>query len=311
MKKVALSLSFFFFSFFSFGQQQYSQKFADINYANDGQSFHCLDIYLPNVVKKNYPVVIAIYGSAWLSNSGKSLNSIGNALLKAGYAVVTPNHRSSKDAKFPAQIQDIKAIVRFIRGNCLQFKLDSTFIGMTGESSGGHLAALCGTTNSVKQNTVGNVTMDIEGSLGQYVSFSSKVNAVCDWFGPTDFLAMDSCFASTNIRGMFKHNDANSPESSLIGEPIQNSKAKCSLANPITYVDPTDPPFLLIHGDLDNLVPYCQSALLYTALQSSHVPSKYILAPGGGHMNNKTETEVNILEMVNFFDKASIKNQLK
>jgi acetyl esterase/lipase len=310
MKKLILSI-FLFSYLLGFGQQPYSQKFTDLNYVNDGQNYHCLDIYLPNIVKNTYPVVVAIYGSAWLSNSGKSLNGIGNALLNAGYAIVTPNHRSSKDAKFPAQIQDIKAVVRYIRGNCSQFKLDTTFIGITGESSGGHLAALCGTTNSVKQHTIGKVTMDIEGSLGQYVSFSSKVDAICDWFGPTDFLAMDSCFVNTNIHGMFKHNENNSPESSLIGEPIQNSKTRCSLANPITYVNPTNPPFLLIHGDMDNLVPYCQSSLLYTALQSSRVPSKFILAAGGGHMNSKTETKENILEMIKFFNNVSTQNQYK
>jgi len=300
MKKITLLLiSFFCLNSFA---QQYAQKYADLNYANNGKSYHTLDIYLPKVTKTIYPVVVHFFGSAWMSDNGKTLNSIGNALLAAGYTVVTPNYRSSSDAKFPAQSQDIKAAIRFIRGNCNTYKLDTTFIGVTGESSGGHAAAFCGTTNFVKQKTIDGITMDIEGSLGQYTSFSSNVHAACDWFGPTDFLIMDSCFTATKVNSMIKHNDAGSPESSLVGGAIQSNKTKCELANPITYVDPTDPPFLIIHGDVDNLVPYCQSETLNNALQSAGVQSEFVLAPGGGHMDTKTETTANIAKMVSFFD---------
>ncbi len=259
--------------------QQYSKSWIDLDYAGDTMIYHRLDIYLPQVEKLTYPVVVLIYGSAWFGNNlkGTNLATLGKALLDAGFAVVTPNHRSSMDAKFPAQINDIKAAIRFIRANAEKYQIDTSFIGITGSSSGGHLAALAGTSGFVKQYTVGSVTEDIEGSVGQYLMYSSSVDAVVDWFGPTDFLVMDSCG-----RGMV-HNTPDSPESSLIGGPIQENKDKCALANPITYIDENDPPFLILHGDADSLVPYCQSELLYNALQKANVQSQYVLVSNAQH----------------------------
>lgn len=259
--------------------QQYSKSWKDLNYAGDTMEYHRLDIYLPKVEKPIYPAVISIYGSAWFGNNlkGTDLATLGKALLDAGFAVVTPNHRSSTDAKFPAQIHDIKATIRFIRAIAAQYQIDTSFIGITGSSSGGHLAALAGTSGFVKQFTVGSTTYDIEGNVGPYTTYSSSVNAVVDWFGPTDFLVMDSCGSS------LVHNAANSPESSLIGGPIQNNKDDCALANPITYVDVNAPPFLILHGDADPLVPHCESELLFNALQNASVPSQSVLVPNAQH----------------------------
>ena len=122
-------------------QAQFSEKIADLNYADDGQAYHTLDVYIPKGEKpaKGWPVIVHIYGSAWFSNSSKGMADIGticNALLKAGYAVVCPNHRSSMDAKYPAQINDIKAAVRWIRGNAEKYHLDKNFVGISGFSSG-------------------------------------------------------------------------------------------------------------------------------------------------------------------------------
>lgn len=259
--------------------QQYSKSWKDVNYAGDSMVYHRLDIYLPKVEKPTYPAVISIYGSAWFGNNlkGSDLATLGKALLDAGFAVVTPNHRSSADAKFPAQLNDIKAVIRFIRANAKEYQIDTSFIGITGSSSGGHLAVLAGTSGFVKQFTVDSTTEDIEGSIGQYLTYNSSVNAVVDWFGPTDFPVMDSCGSS------LVHNASNSPESSLIGGPIQDNKAKCALANPITYVDANDPPFLILHGDADPLVPHCESELLLNALRKANVPSQFVLVPHGQH----------------------------
>jgi acetyl esterase/lipase len=259
--------------------QQYSKSWKDLDYAGDSMTYHRLDIYLPEVEKPAYPAVILIYGSAWFGNNfkGSDLNTLGKALLDAGFAVVTPNHRSSRDSIFPAQIHDIKAVIRFIRANAEKYQIDTSFIGITGSSSGGHLAALAGTSGFVKQYTVGSVTFDIEGDVGPYTAYSSSVHAIVDWFGPTDFLVMDSCGSS------LVHNASNSPESSLIGGLIQNKKYECALANPVTYVDANDPPFLIFHGDKDPLVPYCQSELLFDALQKAKVPGQFILVPDGQH----------------------------
>jgi acetyl esterase/lipase len=169
--------------------QPFSKSWTDINYAGDTLVSHRMDVYLPVVGKPPYPAVIIVYGSAFFGNDQKhtAYNTLGEPLLNSGFAVVTVNHRSSRDAIFPAQVQDIKASVRFIRAKSTEFQIDNSFIGITGYSSGGHLSAFTGTSGSVSQ---------LEGNVGHNTSFSSSVDAVVDWFGPTDFQSMDSCGSS-------------------------------------------------------------------------------------------------------------------
>jgi acetyl esterase/lipase len=274
--------------------QQYSQKFSDVNYVGDGKGYHNLDIYLPKTVKEKYPVVIYIYGSAWYSNNSKGadMSTIGAALLDAGFAVVTPNHRSSSDAKFPAQIHDIKAVIRFVRGRSSDYKFDTTFIGISGSSSGGHLASLAGTTNNVKDYTAGAVTINLEGALGNYKQYSSSVDAVCDWFGPIDFFKMENCTT---------YKSGSSPEADIIGGPLASNLDKLKLLGPITYVDPSDPPFLIFHGDKDNVVPYCQSDFFNKALQKAGVESEFVPVPNGQHGPGVNDQKANLQKMVSFF----------
>jgi acetyl esterase/lipase len=257
-----------------------SRAWLDVDYVGDGITGHKLDILLPKAGQAPYPVIISIYGSAWFANNLKGTTfttGLGQRLLKEGFAVVSVNYRSSTDAKFPAQIQDIKAAVRFIRANSSIFSLTNHFIGITGWSSGGHLAALAGTTNNVKADTVNGLVVDLEGRLGKFTGESSRVSAVVDWFGPTDFLIMDQCGSSLS------HDDAKSPESSLIGGPIQENKGKTALANPISYVQGDNPPFLIFHGDKDPLVPPCESKKLQERLRKERVRCELIIIPGGGH----------------------------
>jgi len=277
---------------------QESRGWQDVNYAGDSEAYHTLDIHLPTDVKPSYPVVVTIYGSAWFGNNlkGSVMGNVAKPLLEAGYAVIAPNHRSSRDAIFPAQINDIKAVVRFIRANAKTYKIDDSFIGITGFSSGGHLSALAGTSQGIQHFTVGSATVDIEGDIGEYSSYSSSVDAVVDWFGPTDFLVMDSCGSN------MEHNPANSPESSLVGGAIQENKAKCALANPVTYVDANDPPFLILHGDNDPLVPHCNSELLVEALQNAGVHAQFVLVPEGGHGPGLFEEKYYKM-MIDFFNK--------
>ena len=241
--------------------------------------YHRLDIHLPDTGNPPYPAVVVIYGSAFFGNNlkGAAFQVMGEPLLKGGFAVIPVNHRSSRDALFPAQVHDIKAAVRYIRANGSRFGIDTTFIGITGYSSGGHLAAFTGTSGSVDIMSVNSRTLDIEGDVGAFDTFDSSVDAVVDWFGPTDFLKMDSCGSS------MVHDAADSPESSLLGGPVQENRDLCALANPATYADATDPPFLILHGDADPLVPHCQSEALYQTLQDAGVPSRFILVPGAGH----------------------------
>jgi acetyl esterase/lipase len=277
--------------------QDYSKSWKDLDYAGDSMVYHRLDIYLPQTPKATYPVIISIYGSAWFANNAKGadLNLLGKALLDAGFAVVTPNHRSSRDAKFPAQIHDIKAAIRFIRANAAIFQLDTSFVGITGSSSGGNMAAMAGTSRFVTQFSLGNTTIDIEGHIGPNGDQSSSVDCVVDWFGPTNMLLMDSCGGTD-----FIHNSANSPASLYIGGPIQENKEKCLLASPTVYIDSTDPPFLIFHGEKDRVVPHCQSEILFESLQKAKVPSRFILVPDGQH-GPVTQDVPYLQMMVDFF----------
>lgn len=273
----------------------FSQKFSDINYAGDGKEYHNLDIYLPEKVKDSYPVVVHIYGSAWFSNNSKGmadLNTIVAALLDAGYAVVTPNHRSSTDAKFPAQINDIKAVIRFVRGEAAKYKFDTSFVAISGFSSGGHLSSLAAMSNGVKVQTFGDSSCDIEGNIGNYLDQSSRVNAACDWSGPVDLLHMD-CGDSMKMTP--------SPEEQVVGVPLKGNEDRYRLLSPVYYVDPSDVPIYLFHGKQDNVVPCCQSENFYSTLQAAKVRSYLLLEPEGGHGINMY-SDANLKKMVDFLD---------
>jgi acetyl esterase/lipase len=279
MKRIlTFAIVLIFFVGTSAGQQS-SRSWTDVNYAGDDKQYHRLDIFLPETIKPSYPAIVVIYGSAWFGNDRKesAFKIYGKPLLESGFAVIAVNHRSSRDSIFPAQINDIKAAIRFIRANTGSYQIDSKFIGVTGFSSGGHLASLAGTTGKIKKFTVNSASADLEGKVGNNLKFSSSVDAVADWFGPTSFRIMDTCDPKMN------HNATDSPESTLVGGPIQDNPDKCALADPITYVDKNDPPFLIIHGDADNIVPYCQSQKLYEALQLKKVPGQFVTVPNGGH----------------------------
>jgi acetyl esterase/lipase len=280
-----------------------SKSWIDIDYVGDNIIGHKLDIILPEIGNEPFPVVIMIYGSAFFSNSSKGTcfqNDYGQTLLRNGYAVVSINHRSSKDAIWPAQIHDVKAAIRFIRANAEKFNLDKSFIGITGFSSGGHLSAMAGASSGLKSSNVEGLEINLEGNIGNFNETSSNVDAVVDFFGPTDFLIMDECGSS------FSHDDVKSPESSLIGGAIQENKAKTQLANPMNYINPKTPPFLIFHGDKDPLVPHCQSEKLDEKLQLENVESELVIVAEGGH-GPGVMIEKYYTQMIQFFDKQRMK----
>lgn len=237
----------------------------DLAYVANGHERQKLDLFLPQD-GTNLPLIINIHGGAF--KMGSKEQGVPTEYLAQGYAVASINYRLSQHAKFPAQIEDCKAAVRWLRAHANDYRLDANHFAAWGASAGGHLAAMLGTTGDIKE-------FDVGANLDQ----TSRVQAVADYFGPTDFLQMD---AHRLPNGMV-HDTANSPESELIGGAIQDDKAKTAKAKPITYVTPGDPPFLICHGDQDPLVPHHQSELLEAALKKASVPVTFYTVKGAGH----------------------------
>ncbi|MCQ2226117.1 MAG: alpha/beta hydrolase fold domain-containing protein [Paludibacteraceae bacterium] len=265
------------------------QSKKDIDYVGDNHIGHKMDVYFPKGEGK-HNVVIHIYGSAWGSNNSKGsadLGTVGVAALQAGYILVTPNHRTYNDAQYPAQINDIKAVVRYLRGNAEELGIDTSFIAISGFSSGGHLASLMGTTRNVKGSyTVGSATMDIEGNLGKYTNESSWVDAVCDWSGPVD------------CRDKYCGNPIQmAPENDMVGGcNDQQCPDKHALLAANTFIDETDAPTMVCHGSTDNIVPQCEGEKFYNNLKNSGVECEWH-PHGGGHGVAGEFTD----EMIDFF----------
>jgi acetyl esterase/lipase len=246
-------------------QRRLQVALRDTPYVPNGHVRQKLDLYLPGPeATKPYPVIIWVHGGAWLAGSKEGCPA--RRFVRQGYAVASINYRLSQHAIFPAQIQDCKAAVRWLRAHAEQYNLDPKRFGVWGASAGGHLVALLGTAGDMP-----------EFNVGENLDFSSRVQAVCDFFGPTDFTKMSS-FPST-----MDHDAADSPESKLIGGAIQENKDKVQRANPITYVTKDDPPFLIVHGDKDPLVPHNQSELLLAALRKTNVEAILYTVRDGGH----------------------------
>jgi len=238
----------------------------DLAYVSHGHERQKLDLYLPHTGGAA-PVIVYIHGGGWRQGS-KDSRLVPAQYTQHGYAVASLDYRLSGDATFPAQIEDCKAAVRWLRAHADEYKLDTDHFAAWGESAGGHLAALLGTTGQID-------TFD----KGENLRVSSQVQAVVDYYGPTDFLQMDA----HALPGSASHDDPHSAESQLVGGPIQQRKAEVEKANPITYVSRATPPFLIAHGDSDRTVPIHQSQILLAALEAAGVSVDLIVLKGAGH----------------------------
>ena len=244
-----------------------------------------LDLFVP-AGNGPFPLVINIHGGGFFLGSKEMLDApIARLLLQNKIAVASINYRLSGEAKFPAAIQDAKAAVRFLRAKASQYKLNANRFLAFGQSAGGNLASLLGTS-------AGTVLFD-DPKLGN-ATVSSRVQGVIDWFGPTDFLKMD---AQAKAQGCPPdHDAATSPESKYLGTPIQQVPNLAKQADPITYIDKTDPPFLLQKGDKDCLIPFAQSQLLHDALKTAGVPVTLETMKGAGHGDMGSATPIFVSE---------------
>ena len=261
----------------------------DLEYVQGGHERQRLDLYVPDRADGPLPVIVWVHGGAWMGGS-KDGGVPALPFVGKGYAVASINYRLSQHAVFPAQIEDCKAAIRWLRANARTYNLDPERIGVWGASAGGHLVALLGTSGGVQ---------DLEGKGGN-ADQSSRVQAVVDFFGPTDFLQMDA-HAVPGAR--LKHDPPDSPESRLIGGAIRENAEKVGRANPIKYVTKEAPPFLIVHGEQDSLVPCHQSDLLYEALKQARGDVTFYKIAGAGHGGPEFNADMMRAAVQAFFDK--------
>ena len=252
----------------------------NIAYAPDHPS-QIMDVWIPAAPAGPKPVVVWIHGGGW--QAGDKSTATGGSkvtnLLARGFVVVSINYRLSQDAIFPAQIHDCKGAIRFIRSRAAQFQVDPRRIGVWGSSAGGHLVALLGTSADVPE---------AEGAVGGNLFFSSRVNAVGDFFGPADFFNVDgwhtACSpvtAEAQLLGACL-GDIQLNQSNPVA-PWPEKVALAHLAGPVTHASADDPPFHIAHGTADNTVFPEHSELLHAALLAEGVDSTLRLVPGAGH----------------------------
>jgi acetyl esterase/lipase len=260
----------------------------NLEYVPGGHAQQRLDLYLPPKANKPLPLIVWIHGGAWFGGS-KDDGVPALPLVGAGYAVASINYRLSQHAVFPAQIEDCKAAIRWLRANAKTYNLDPDRLGVWGASAGGHLAALLGTSAAVAE---------LEGAGGNSHR-SSRVQAVVDFFGPTDFLQMDD--HAVPGAGL-KHDPPSSPESRLIGGAIQQNAEKSQRANPVKYVRKDAPPFLIVHGEQDPLVPCHQSELLFEGLTAAGNDVTFYKIAGAGHGGPQFNSDMMRAAVHAFFD---------
>lgn len=262
-----------------------------------------LDIYLPEEGDGPFPVIVSIHGGAFRFGD-KADGQLRPMLegLNRGYAVISINYRMSGEAHFPSAVHDIKAAIRRIRAHADDYFLNADKIAVWGGSAGGHLAAMAGLTGGVSE---------LEDLTLGYPEQSSRVQAVVDWFGPTDFLKMDDQLRASG-KGKPDHNETESPESLYLGEKITEIPERVAQSNPETYITQDDPPFFIQHGTDDPLVPVEQSIYFAARLKEVLGEKKVMLEllPGVKHGGPAFESAENLDKIFAFLDRY-LKEQLR
>lgn len=243
---------------------------ANLNYAGNENPKQTLDLVVPDkIADKPFPLIVFIHGGGFKAgDKAGGLNRI-KSFLDGSIAGASINYRLSNEAKWPAQINDCKAAIRWFRAHAKEYNIDPARIAVHGTSAGGHLVAMLGVAGSIK---------DLEGDIGGNLDQDSAVTCVIDFFGPSEMLTMGS-----GESGGMDHESADSPEGLLLGGPVKDKREAAIAASPITYVSAKSAAILIAHGNADKTVPYQQSVVFDRKLKAAGVKSFFITMDGGGH----------------------------
>lgn len=259
----------------------------DLPYVRGGSAEQRLDLILPAPPDPTRPpaaLIVWIHGGSW--DHGSYRQNPAQAMVGRGYAVASIGYRLSSQAKYPAQLEDCRAAIRWLRAHASEYGLDPTRIGVWGASAGGHLAALLGTAAGEKR-------FDAGENLGQ----SSAVQCVIDSFGPSDLLHWG------NPPLLAALDTPDTPVARLLGGRVRDHEELARIASPVTFVDRHSAPFLILHGANDPIVPAQQSVVLDAALRRAGVESTLVIIPGGGHGGPAFAEARYLVQMAAFMDR--------
>ena len=267
-------------------------KLSDIPYASDGHQMRTLDLYLPKdnqTLENPLPLIMIIHGGGWFGGDKDQdhymLHGMRWAFLDAGYAVASVNYRLSGEAPFPAQIEDCKAALRFLRAHAGEYRIDGERVGLWGGSAGGNLVSLFGTSADVP-----------EFEVGEYLDESTRVAAVCEFCGKTDLATLIA--DNPNREEIPLYREINQ----YIGGEIAEYRGTALAASPITYVTPDDPPFLIVHGDADPVNDYRHAVLFFNKLHQAGVEVTLVTLPNTAHDGPAFVSEATRNKVIRFFD---------
>jgi acetyl esterase/lipase len=287
-----------FVTFFTNAQQETNRVFklfpqgtilhGNVPFNNDTLKKHLLDIYLPANTQGKIPFVVLIHGGGWIGNDKTAdIGYMGNtvsALINAGIAIASIDYRWATQAQFPAQIQDCNQALTFLCKNAEKYRLDVNRIALMGFSAGGHLASLQGLANN---NNVADFFMN-------HKTQKFAIKAVVDYYGPSELTSLASS------------EDPKAPEGLLIGASPVSRPDLAAIASPVTYIDKNDPPFLIFHGEKDNIVTNRQSKLLSGWLTVKGVKNELIIVEDAPHFGKMYDTEAFKNKVIDFL-KAELK----
>lgn len=257
------------------------QVIRDVEYGKAGDVSLKLNVIRPKTPEKEkLPVLVWIHGGGWVGGNKDDATGLLCGFAQQGYVCVSVEYRFADVATFPAQIQDCKAAIRFLRANADKYGIDTQRFGVWGDSAGGHLVSLLGTSGSVPE---------LEGDSGN-AGQSSAVQAVCDWYGPVGF-----------ARGTLNKDD---PVSVMLGGTPQDNRELARQSDPVTFIDGQDPPFLIMHGDKDNVVPLWLSQEFNKSLKAAKVDVTLDIIPGAGHGDGFWGVPAIYSKVLAFFDRT-------